>query len=335
MPPAALRCGSREAGTALNPVETDAVEIVEGLEALDPPLDGSVLTVGNFDGVHRAHQQLLAQAGLLAADRNLPVVVLTFEPHPLRVVAPRRAPQRLTPLEERLRLLGLAGADLVVVARSEPTLLELEPEPFVTDILLRRFRPRHIVEGPSFGFGRRRRGTPEMLRELAAPHGCEVHILPPVTLQVDDGEDLLVSSSMIRALLSEGKVRKASLCLGRPYALFGRVVEGAGRGRAIGFPTVNLHIDDQLIPADGVYAGRAFADDVSRPAAINIGPAPTFQDDTPRVEAHLLDFHGDLYGGRIRLEIVRRLREAKPFSDAEALTEQLRQDVERVRELLS
>jgi len=311
--------------------EADTVNVIQGLDQLNAPLAQSVLTIGNFDGVHRAHQQLLAQAGLFAANTGGPVVVLTFEPHPLSVIAPDRAPERLTPPHEKMRLLSVNGADLVVIATSDSALLAVEPEDFVDDIVWGRFHPTQIVEGPSFGFGRARRGTPEMLRMLAARHGCETHILAPVTLEIHAHDTLLVSSTVIRGLLREGKARRAALCLGRPYALFGTVVRGAQRGRTIGFPTANVEPEDQLVPGDGVYSGTAEVADVTRPCAISIGRTPTFGDGGRLVEAHLLDFAGDVYGAPVRLELHRRLRGQRKFDSADALAEQLRRDVAAVR----
>ena len=308
------------------------MRVIHGIDAVTPPLDGSVLTIGNFDGVHRAHQQLLAQAGLFAVEANVPVVVLTFEPHPLTIVAPDKAPARLSPVDEKLRLLAVAGANVCVVARSDPALLAVEPERFVEDIVWKVFHPSRIVEGPSFGFGRGRRGNAEMLRELAAPHGCDVHIVEPVTLQVQPGETLLVSSSLIRRLIAEGKVHRAALCLGRPYTLIGDVVRGDGRGRTIGFPTANLDITDQLIPGDGVYSGHATVGDKSYACAISIGPAATFGVSERRVEAHLLDYSGDLYGARIRVSFLRLLRAQQRFESPAALVEQLHRDVQTVRD---
>lgn len=307
------------------------VKVLDGLEAVDPPFRQSVLTIGNFDGVHRGHQQLLAQAGLFAADTRGPVIVLTFEPHPLCVVAPGKAPPRLSLPEEKLRLLQQAGADVTVVARSEPSLLGLEAEQFINDIILDRFNPTHIVEGPSFGFGKGRRGTPELLQRVAAGAGCDVHILEPVKLKLDQAETLLVSSSLIRRLVKEGKVRRAALCLGRPYALIGKVVLGKRRGRALGFPTANLAVGDQLVPADGVYAGRVKVGDRHHAAAISIGKTPTFEGGRRQIEAHLLDFEDDLYDTTIRLEFDRWLRKQQRFESAGALLRQLQLDVESVR----
>lgn len=307
------------------------VNVIEGLDQLATPLAQSVLTIGNFDGVHRAHQQLLAQAGLYAANTGGPVVVMTFEPHPLSIIAPDRAPERLTPYEEKMRLLGEAGADLVVVARSDPALLAVEAEAFVDEIVWGRFHPTQIVEGPSFGFGRARRGTPEMLRERAGRHGCETHILSPVTLEIDAHDTLMVSSTVIRGLLREGKARRAALCLGRAYSLFGSVVRGAQRGRTIGFPTANVEPGDQLVPADGVYSGVAKVGDCARACAISIGRTPTFGDGGRLIEAHLLEFDEDVYDAPIRVEFHRWLRGQEKFESPAALVEQLKRDVSAVR----
>ena len=307
------------------------MNIIDGLDSLDKPLAESVLTIGNFDGVHLAHQQLLAQAGLFAANTGGPVVVLTFEPHPLSIVAPAKAPERLTPPKEKYHLLTQAGADLVVVAKSEPALLGLEAERFIDEIIWEKFHPTQIVEGPSFGFGRGRRGTPELLKERIARHGCETHILKPVTLEIAAHETLLVSSTVIRGLIRDGKVRRAALCLGRPYALSGTVVRGHERGRDIGFPTANLEPEDQLVPGEGVYSGEARVGEVTHSCAISIGRTPTFDGQTQQIEAHLLDFSGDVYDQPMRLEFHRFLRGQQKFDSVEALVEQLRRDVAAIR----
>lgn len=307
------------------------MKVLHGLEALEPPLARSVLTIGNFDGVHRAHQQLLAQAGLLAANTGDPLVVLTFEPHPLSVVAPERAPGALALPDEKLRFLAGAGADIVVIAKSEPTLLGLEAERFIEEVVVRQFHPKHIVEGPSFGFGRGRKGTPELLQQIAARFACKVHIVDPVTLRIDEDETLLVSSSLIRRLLSEGKVRRAAACLGRDYSLGGEVVAGDGRGRTLGFPTANIAAAQQIVPADGVYAGRTMFQGDTFLSAISIGNTPTFHGTGQRIEAHLLDFEGRLYGEPVRIEFERRLRDQRAFDSPEALVRQLHCDVEVVR----
>jgi riboflavin kinase/FMN adenylyltransferase len=306
------------------------VKIIHGLEALNPPLLHSVLTVGNFDGVHLAHKRLLEQASVLAAETNTPVVVLTFEPHPLTVVAPAKAPPRLSLPDDKLRRLADAGAHITVVARSEPRLLTLDAECFVEDVLVRRFHPTHIVEGPSFGFGKGRKGTPELLQRLAPQFDFRVRIVEPVNTTLDDGQNAMISSSLIRSLLSQGRVREAARCLGYSYGLTGTVVRGLSRGRTLSFPTANLDVRDQLIPGDGVYAGRAIVDQAAFAAATSIGFTPTFGGGGHRVETHLLGFDADLYGRTIRVEFDRLLRPQRRFPTPEALVDQLRRDVHAV-----
>lgn len=308
------------------------MKVVHGLDSLDAPLDRSVLSIGNFDGVHRAHQQLLAQAGLLAANAGCPVVVLTFEPHPLSIVAPGKAPARISTFEQKLRWLAEAGADMTVVARSDRSLLGMEPEQFVRDVVIERFHPAHIVEGPSFGFGKGRRGNVDTLRAVAGEYGCDVHVLEPVRLELRDRERVLVSSSMVRKLLTEGMVHRAALCLGRQYELIGEVVRGDGRGRGIGFPTANLRIDEGiLVPGDGVYSGSAQVAGRQIAAAISIGSRATFGSPSRAIEAHLLDFDGDLYGATMVLHFGRFLRAQEKFSGVDALQAQLQRDCEEVR----
>ena len=306
------------------------MKIIHGLEAVDPPLLHSVLTVGNFDGVHLAHKKLLEQAATFAAAMSAPVVVLTFEPHPLTVVAPGKAPPRLSLPDDKLHRLADAGADIGVVARSEPSLLTLSAEQFVEDVLVRRFHPLHIVEGPSFGFGRGRKGTPQLLSHLASRFGYEMHLVEPVNAILDDGQNAMISSSLIRGLLSQGRVQEAARCLGYSYGLTGTVVRGLARGRTLNFPTANLDICDQLIPGDGVYAGRAIVDQAAYAAATSIGFAPTFGGDGHRVETHILGLDADLYGRTIRVEFDRLLRPQRRFPSPEALVDQLRRDVHAV-----
>lgn len=307
------------------------MNVVYGLDGLSKPLDRCVLTIGNFDGVHLAHRQLLAQAGVYAAQSGAPVVALTFEPHPLAVVAPDKVPPRLTSLKDKLALLDQLGVDLTIIARSEPALLHMEAELFVDSVIRERFRPTHIVEGPSFGFGKGRRGNAELLRRLAPSFGCEVHIVDPVRLTLDDGQHVMVTSSLIRELLLGGHVRRAAMCLGRNHTITGNVVAGDQRGRQLGFPTANLDGIEQLIPMEGVYSGLAEVAHRRFSAAISIGRSPTFDGRHVRVEAHLLDFSGDLYGQCLRLEFVRFLRRQMTFASAEALIAQLQLDVQAAR----
>ena len=307
------------------------MEVIRGLDSVKLKPAASVLTVGNFDGVHRGHQQLLAQGGLLAANTGHPLTVLTFEPHPLSVIAPDKAPACLTSLEDKLAQLAARGADITVVARSDPELLSLEAEAFARDILVGKFRPSHVVEGPSFAFGRGRRGTVDLLRQLGAEHGFEVCVVGPVELQVEPGQTVFVSSSLIRNLIARGKIHRAALCLGRPYQLVGQVVPGHDRGKSLGYPTANIRVGNVLIPPDGVYSGTAQVGDLVAPAAISIGTAPTFGQGPRQIEAHLLGFSGDLYAQTVRLDFLRWLRRQEIFPTTGALAEQLKRDIDTVR----
>ena len=306
------------------------MKVIHGLESADLVFDRTVLSIGNFDGVHRGHQQLLAQGGLFAADSGVPLVVLTFEPHPLTIVRPDQAPEQLTRLSEKLPLLATAGADVTVVAESTTELLTLEAERFI-DMVVDRFRPLRIVEGSTFGFGRRRRGTPEMLRSLGQSLGFDVCIIEPVSLQIDGEQQVPISSFLVRRLLYEGKVHHAALCLGRPYTLCGRVVSGAGRGAGMGFPTANIGAIEQLIPADGVYAGMATVAGRPYAAGISIGTNPTFDGSTRQVEAHLLDFSGDIREQPVAVQFRSWIREQRKFDSTEQLAEQIASDMETVR----
>jgi riboflavin kinase / FMN adenylyltransferase len=312
------------------------MRVIYGLDQLDPPLERSVLTVGNFDGVHVGHQQILKQAQHIALECGAPVAALTFDPHPLVIVAPGKAPPRLMSVAERVQRLGEAGAEIVVVAQSERSLLGMEADAFITKVLVARFHPVHIVEGPSFGFGKGRKGTPELLRAKTKPFGCEVHIVEPVLVKLENEESLLVSSSMIRKLLVDGDVSLAAKCLGRPYGLESVVVHGAGRGRSAGFATANIQPPEgQVEPAEGVYAGRTVVGDAAYPSAISIGRAETFGKNKRQVESHLLDFEGDLYGKLIRLEFFSRIRDQKKFANVDELIKQIRNDIDCVRTVIN
>ena len=307
------------------------MKVIRGIESVDPPLARSVLTIGNFDGMHRAHCRLFAEARRLAG--RSPVVALTFEPHPIVILRPDHAPPRLTTLDQKLDLLADAGADIVVVARSDSALLAMPPEQFVQDVIIARFDPAHVIEGPSFRFGLARRGTPALLRELLAGRDCTVHELDPVFMEID-GEPVMVSSSLVRRLLTEGRVRETARALGRLFALSGTVVRGAGRGRTIGFPTANLEIGETLVPADGVYAGSVQLGDGDLAAAINVGGAPTFGDSIRRIEVHMPDYDGsDLHGQKLRIRFFDRLRDPQRFESAAALCDQLKKDVAAARRI--
>jgi riboflavin kinase/FMN adenylyltransferase len=306
------------------------MKVIDSLEPVR--LKGVVLTIGNFDGVHRGHQAILA-AGRRRADAvTAPLVAMTFDPHPLAILTPEHVPPALTPLDEKLHLLELHRADIAVVVRSSRAFLQLTADDFIQQIVLDRFRPAAMVEGASFGFGRKRQGDVYMLQAAGRQHGFEVEIVEPVRVALGGKPDAVISSSLVRQLLGSGAVSEAAACLGHPYALTGTVVHGAGRGRSLGFPTANVAPTSQMIPAEGVYAGRARLDRQETPAAISIGHNPTFGGQSVIVEAHLLDYREELYDHPIRIEFLEWLRPQHRFESPEALIEQIARDVARTRE---
>src|SRR5688500_8629888 len=302
---------------------------LEGLRALAP---GGVMSIGNFDGIHVGHRKLLEMANALRAESpSGRVAIVTFEPHPLTVLRPELAPPRLTPPHTKAKMLEQAGVDDYVILPPAPEVLNLSAEQFWT-ILRDEARPAHLIEGDNFTFGKGRGGTIDRLREWsAAQSSITLDIVEPVDAVLLDLTIVPVSSSLIRWLIAHGRVRDAAICLGRQYALHGDVVRGFGRGRKLGVPTANLHCDDQLIPADGVYAGRCAIDGKMYAAAVSIGSLPTFEERKFQVEAHLIGYDGDLYGRAVDLELLDWVREQWKFDGVEALKRQIARDIEAVK----
>jgi len=252
--------------------------------------------------------------------------VVTFEPHPLTVLRPDQAPPRLTSPDRKRDLLAAAGVDTLVILPPAPDVLDLSAEQFWR-ILRDEARPSHLVEGGSFSFGKNRIGTIDKLREWSAGTSIRLDVVDAVEVVLPNMLLVPVSSSVIRWLLAQGRVREAGICLGRPYELDGIVVQGAKRGRELGVPTANLDCKDQLVPADGVYAGQCVVNDRLWPAAVSIGTNPTFGQNPRNVEAHLVGFSGDLYGRGIRLELLDWQREQQTFDGIEALKVRIACDI--------
>jgi riboflavin kinase / FMN adenylyltransferase len=302
------------------------MRIARGLESVPPEARPSAVALGIFDGVHLGHRAILGTALTRARADGLEAIACTFDPHPMEVLQPDRAPRPITTLEERLALIGETGMDTVVVLTFTRELAAVEPEAFVKEVLLERLRAREIVVGYNHRFGRGARGDARLLQELAPRMGFQAHVVPPMTV-----EGAPVSSSEIRAALLRGDVIRAARDLGRPYSIAGPVTSGAGRGRTLGFPTANVESERPVLVARGVYRGRMLVDDAAHPAVVNVGVRPTFGETTLAVEAHLLDFSGDLYGRRVRLEFLERLREEMRFPSVEALKAQVARDIESAR----
>jgi riboflavin kinase / FMN adenylyltransferase len=293
---------------------------------------GAIVTVGNFDGVHRGHQGLLARARTRADAAGVPALAITFDPHPVTLLRPEAAPVPLVWLEREIRLLQEAGATLVGVFRTGPWLLELTAREFFDRIVREQLGARGMVEGPNFAFGHDRLGDVRTLEAWCGQSGIDFEV---VELAAIDGQ--LISSSLIRRSLSAGDVALAGRFLCRPHRIRGIVSKGAGRGATIGFPTINLEGADTLVPAEGVYAGLVWldGDDDAHPAACNIGPNPTFGELAKKIEAHLIGFSGDLYGKRVELDFLERLRPTRKFAGREELVEQIAADVRDAKRICS
>ena len=292
---------------------------------------GTVVTVGTFDGVHRGHQVVLRELVEHGERAGLPTVVVTFHPHPLKVVRPEAAPPLLTSTPERKLLLACSGVRYAVFLEFTRELQQYPARRFVEEILLGRLGMRELVIGHDHGFGRGREGSVDTMRELGMELGFDVSVVEPVRL----GDDP-VSSTRVRLALEAGDVAEAARCLGRHYSLAGTVVHGEHRGRELGFPTANIQPDDpdKILPAPGIYAvyGRFRGHRV--PGLLHLGPRPTFPGYSPSVEVYLFDWSGDLYGERMEVELRHRLRDVLPFEGVEALVEQMRRDEAAGRALL-
>jgi riboflavin kinase/FMN adenylyltransferase len=294
---------------------------------------GTALTIGAYDGVHLGHQAVIAEVRRRAADLGCASAVVTFDRHPASVVRPESAPRLLTDPEQRLELLAATGVDATVLVPFDETRALESPEEFVEDVLVRCLGAKVVVVGDDFHFGHQRRGNVPLLRELGARHGFDVE--PLALVPRADGVDEPVSSTAIRRALAGGEVDLAARLLGRPFEVRGTVVQGDQRGRLLGFPTANVEVPNAIcLPADGVYAGwYARPDGRDHPCAINLGRRPTFYEhaDHSLLEAHLVDFHGDLYGEPARVRFAAFLRSERKFDGIDALVAQLKHDVEHTR----
>ncbi len=286
------------------------------------------IAIGNFDGVHLGHQALIRRCLRNAEEKGLKPVVLTFYPHPMKVLG-KRERLILTPLEEKVRLIGLYGIDNVIVLNFSKELYLMEPEEFIEEVLVKRLKCKALTVGENFRFGRDRRGDIKTLHSASRIHGF---LFTPVPHIVLDG--IPVSSTRIRRLIREGKVERAAQFLGRPYKIVGRVVPGKGRGKGLGFPTANIDAENEIIPKNGVYAAFAHVRNALMKSVVNIGKKPTFGDEELTVEAHIIGFNENLYGERVGLYFVLRLRDEKKFGSIEELIQAISKDREKGAALL-
>jgi len=300
------------------------VEVIR--ESYDWPqrLQAGAVTIGNFDGVHAGHAKIIQR--LVERSRVLggPAVVFTFDPHPVRLLRPQQVPPPLTWTERKAQLLEELGIDFMIAYPTDEALLSLTAEEFFNRIVSEQLQAKALVEGPDFHFGKGRAGSIEMLHSLCNKADFSLDIVPPVQIEGSN-----VSSSRIRKLLLDGDVDQARRLLTHPYRIRGMVTHGARRGGKIGFPTANLDAIDTITPGVGVYAGRTMTPAGLRAAAIHIGPNPTFGEQSLKVEVHIIDWQGILYGEPLEVDFISRLRDIQRFDNVERLIEQLHNDIAR------
>lgn len=323
----------------MEPLRSRWMQVIRQLEACPPPVAGTAVTIGAYDGVHRGHQAVIETVKRLARDADLESAVVTFDRHPAAVVRPESAPLLLTDLEQKLELLEAAGVDQTLVVHFDRERSHEPAEDFVREVLVGCLGVRVLVVGEDFHFGYERKGNVDLLRDMGRQHGFEV-----VSLELMDvdgrpaGESERVSSTVIRRALAEGDLETANRMLGRQYEVRGVVASGDRRGRELGFPTANVSVPaDILLPADGIYAGwYERADGTVHPTAMNLGRRPTFYEmaHASLLEAYLLDFDDDLYDEAARVRFAHRLRPELAFDDVDGLVAQIEDDVSRTREAL-
>jgi riboflavin kinase/FMN adenylyltransferase len=322
------------------------MKIIENISELNAIPKGCSLTIGNFDGLHIGHAKILSTARQLADKRKTRLAVMTFDPHPVAVLHPEMAPERLATALYKLHLLEKNGSDFVFLVKDRPQFLNLSPKDFIEQFLCRALKPAVVIEGDNFQFGKNRSGDIHTLTNLGAEFGFEVISVPSASVSLSSGADVKISSTIIRNLLSKGSVADAALCLGRPYKLIGKIVPGKGKGRTLGFPTANLALISQLIPALGVYAATAqiaehqqetFISEQKIPAAISIGTSQTFGPKNPLlVEAHLLEENVPVLTGRwIALDFIDRIRDQKKFDSEKELAEYIAADCQKISQILT
>lgn len=324
----------------------ELIEVKSDLAELAIVEKGCVLTIGNFDGVHMGHQEILNAAKQTATENQTQLVVMTFEPHPLAVLNPYKKPGILTSLTLKKHLIAEAGADCLFVIKCTPWLLSLSPDDFVKQFIVKGIQPNIVVEGESFNFGSGRVGNVQMLQKIGSEKGFLVSVIEAKEVQLSTGQTVKISSTLIRDMLKKGSVADAALALSRPYRLIGRIVPGRGKGKQLGFPTANMGPTDQLVPAEGVYAGFVeIGDTIEKvcqthnklPAALSIGRSQSLGADIPLlIEAHLLiDDVGELYDKWLAMDFIELIRDQQKFDTEKDLIDQIANDCEEVKKILA
>lgn len=306
------------------------MRIIRDLNDITAPFPAAVVTIGNFDGVHLGHREIFRLVVRRAEELRGTSVVYTFVPHPLKILAPERAPRLINTYAEKERLIEASCIDVLICAPFSVDTAAIPAERFVEEILVGKIGVRHLVIGYDYAFGRNREGNVELLRRKGREFGFKVEVLEPIT-----GEGGVYSSSRIRQLLSEGDVVGVTALLGRNFTLEGRIVHGDKRGQGLGFPTANLDVDKEILPRSGVYAVKVKRGGLILDGVVNIGCKPTFQAEGVSVEVHIFDFHEEIYGENLRLYFVERLRDEMLFPDPADLARAIESDIERARQILA
>lgn len=321
------------------------MDIIESIDMVGADCKGCVVTIGNFDGVHLGHQEIIRQVCLAAEERGVKSVAMTFFPHPVAILHPEKSPGMLTPLELKKQLLGKCGLDCLIIVKGSYEFLNLSGADFIERFLVEPLSPALVVEGGDFNFGYGRSGNTETLENLGKEKGFDVKIVPAREIESCEKEKTKISSTLIRHLLHQGKIVVAGAALGRNYRLIGKIHPGRGKGAHLGFPTANIDPAEQIIPAEGVYAGFVEVGSDSEevcaakerlPGVFSIGRAKTFISDHPLlVEAHILDKTvGNLHGKWLGMDFVKYIRGQQRFENETKLIEQIAKDCEIARQIL-
>ena len=303
--------------------------VIDNLELIEKPLENPVLTIGNFDGVHKGHLALFKKVITRASAIKGKSVVMTFDPHPIKIMMPGNGPPLITPTPQKLKLIENAGIDLIICVPFTKEFATISAHDFVLKILVEKIGVKELVVGYDYSFGHNREGKIELLKKMGNELDFRVHVIGPYKIN-----GTLVSSTSIRNLIKDGELAEAKNLLGRDYQICGTVIKGQNRGgRLLGFPTANLELMDELSPRAGVYAVEVLIDECVYYGVTNIGYNPTFGIQPLSIETHILDFSGDLLGETIRVNFIERLRDEKTFKTIEELSEQIGRDISSAKEL--
>lgn len=306
------------------------MEIIKGLEAIERIYQNTVLTIGNYDGVHLGHQKILSMVRKKAEEINGTSIVMTFDPHPVKVLAPERDVKLLTTPEEKARLIAKMGIDVLLFVTFNKEFAKILPDDFIKDILVNKLHVKEVIVGVNYAFGKGKKGNIELLKKQGKEFGFHATAVPDVLVHGN-----IVSSSSIRNLILKGQMQEVSTYLGRAYSILGTVIKGKGRGKSIlNIPTANITTPVEIAPKEGVYAVRVGYKGSIYDGVANIGKNPTFKEKAVSYEVHLFGFSGDLLGEYLRIYFIDRIRNERTFPNVAALEKQIREDIETARTIL-